>query len=88
MKPYSKDLRLRVLAAVNRGMPRALVIYGRTSNSFAGLIETTETGICLVIIDVVACLSNERLMGTFGRGTKESRHFLPLLSIEIGFSYC
>ncbi len=25
MKPYSKDLRLKVLAAVNRGMPRAQV---------------------------------------------------------------
>jgi hypothetical protein len=25
MKPYAKDLRLRVLAAVDRGMPRAEV---------------------------------------------------------------
>ena len=46
MNAYSKDLRLRVLAAVDRGMPRneLVRIFGVSSSYHRSLLETQEGG--------------------------------------------
>jgi 5-methylthioadenosine/S-adenosylhomocysteine deaminase len=50
-----------------------LVVYGRSGDPYALLLEARETAICLVVIDGVARLGNERLMGYLGGGTERWR---------------
>jgi len=49
------------------------VIYGRSTDPYAGLLEARETEIALVVIDGLPRIGNERLMGHFGPGTEPWR---------------
>ena len=49
------------------------VIYGRSMDPYAGLLEARETEIALVVIDGVPRVGNERLMGHFGPETEHWR---------------
>jgi 5-methylthioadenosine/S-adenosylhomocysteine deaminase len=50
-----------------------LVVYGRSGDPYARLLEATETTISMVVIDGVPRYGNERLMGNFGPGTERWR---------------
>jgi 5-methylthioadenosine/S-adenosylhomocysteine deaminase len=50
-----------------------LVVYGRSGDPYAKLLEASETAISLVVIDGVPRYGNERLMGNFGPGTERWR---------------
>jgi cytosine/adenosine deaminase-related metal-dependent hydrolase len=50
-----------------------LVVYGRSGDAYARLLEASETAISLVVIDGVPRYGSERLMGTFGPGTERWR---------------
>jgi 5-methylthioadenosine/S-adenosylhomocysteine deaminase len=50
-----------------------LVVYGRSGDPYAKLIEARETAIFLVVIDGVPRYGNERMMGEFGPGTERWR---------------
>jgi 5-methylthioadenosine/S-adenosylhomocysteine deaminase len=47
-----------------------LVVYGRSAEPYAGLLQAGEPSISLVVIDGVPRVGNERLMGHFGPGTE------------------
>jgi cytosine/adenosine deaminase-related metal-dependent hydrolase len=47
-----------------------LVVYGRSTDPYGGLLEAGETQVALVVIDGVPRLGNERLMSSFGPGTE------------------
>src|ERR671913_28391 len=49
------------------------VLYGRSTDPYAALLEAGETGIALVVIDGVPRVGNERLMGSFGLVTERWR---------------
>ena len=50
-----------------------IVLYGRSTDPYAALLEAGETGIALVVIDGVPRVGNERLMGSFGPVTERWR---------------
>ncbi len=50
-----------------------LVVYGRSGDPYAKLLEVSETAISLVVIDGVPRYGSERLMGNFGPGTERWR---------------
>ena len=50
-----------------------LVVYGRSTDPYAGLLEAGETHISLVVIDGVPRVGNERLMASFGPWTERWR---------------
>lgn len=50
-----------------------LVVYGRSGDPYARLLEASETAISLVVIDGVPRYGNKRLMGNFGPGTERWR---------------
>lgn len=50
-----------------------LVVYGRSGDPYARLLEASETSISLVVIDGVPRYGNERLMGNFRLGTERWR---------------
>src|SRR5215210_727186 len=50
-----------------------IVLYGRSKDPYASLLEARETEIALVTIDGVPRLGNERLMGSFGLETERWR---------------
>src|ERR687897_640141 len=62
------------LGSIEAG-PRAdfTVLYGRSTDPYAALLEAGETGIALVVIDGVPRVGNERLMGSFGLVTERWR---------------
>ena len=45
-----------------------LILYGRSGDPYAGLLEAGETAIGLVVIDGMPRVGNERLMGALGFG--------------------
>jgi cytosine/adenosine deaminase-related metal-dependent hydrolase len=49
------------------------IIYGRSTDPYAGLLEARETDIALVVIDGVPRVGNGRLMGSFGPVTERWR---------------
>jgi len=50
-----------------------IVLYGRSIDPYAALLEASETGLALVVIDGVPRVGNERLMGSFGPVTERWR---------------
>ena len=64
----------RTLGSIEEGK-RAdmMVVYGRSGDPYAKLLEASETSISLVVIDGVPRYGNERLMGNFGPGTERWR---------------
>jgi 5-methylthioadenosine/S-adenosylhomocysteine deaminase len=50
-----------------------LVVYGRSGDPYAKLLEARETAIALVVIDGVPRYGSERLMASFGPGTEQWR---------------
>src|SRR5215211_1818153 len=50
-----------------------LVVYGRSTDPYGGLLAAGETQISLVVIDGVPRLGNERMMSAFGPGTERWR---------------
>jgi 5-methylthioadenosine/S-adenosylhomocysteine deaminase len=49
------------------------VLYGRSTDPYANLLEASETDIALVVIDGVPRVGNERLMNPFGTVTERWR---------------
>jgi cytosine/adenosine deaminase-related metal-dependent hydrolase len=49
------------------------ILYGRSTDPYAALLEARETSIALVVIDGVPRVGNERLMGSFGPVTERWR---------------
>jgi 5-methylthioadenosine/S-adenosylhomocysteine deaminase len=49
------------------------VLYGRSTDPYANLLEAGETDLALVVIEGVPRLGNGRLMGSFGRETERWR---------------
>jgi 5-methylthioadenosine/S-adenosylhomocysteine deaminase len=50
-----------------------LVVYGRSADPYAGLLQAGETSIALVVIDGVPRVGNERLMSSLRSGTERWR---------------